>query len=124
MEPHKKLVIYTAGPFRPVKDKNNMHETHLFIERAKAFALMIWQTGHVALCPHANTGLDFQGAAPDDVWLAGDLELLKRCDAVLMLPDWKQSCGANLEKRHAEEQGIPVFFYDDLPALFAWAAAQ
>lgn len=121
MEPRKLMVIYTAGPFRPT-EAGNMYETHQNIERAKLAALQIWRAGHVALCPHANTGLEFQGAAPDDVWLAGDLVLLERCDAILMLPGWEDSSGAKLEKAYAVDKGLSVFY--TVPDAIAWADEQ
>ena len=85
--------------------------------RAMAVALEIWRMGAVALCPHANT-MFFQSAADDSVWLDGDIELLNRCDAVVMTPDWERSAGARAERDHAVAEGIPVFY--DLAALRAW----
>lgn len=79
--------------------------------RAMSLALEVWKLGHAALCPHANT-MFFQDAdgCDDEVWLEGDLEMLKRCDAVLVTPDWQRSSGARAEVQKASEWGIPVFF--------------
>ena len=96
-----KKVIYIAGPFRGPSHWDIAQN----IRRAEALALQVWRLGHVALCPHANTG-HFQDAAPDEVWLQGDLELLRRCDAVLLTPDWLRSAGARAEFRFAESLGI------------------
>lgn len=62
-----------------------------------------------ALCPHTNMRF-FQNAAPDEVWLDGDLELLKRCDAVLMTDNWKQSSGARAEHDFALSLGLRIFY--------------
>jgi nucleoside 2-deoxyribosyltransferase len=97
-------VVYIAGPFR---GKNHFVIAEN-IRNAERLALAVWQLGAAALCPHANTA-HFQDAAPDDVWLTGDLELLRRCDAVLMTPDWERSEGARIERRFAMDAGIPVF---------------
>lgn len=97
-------VIYIAGPFRG----KSHYEIHQNICRAEALALEVWRAGHAAICPHLNTA-HFHGAADDSVWLEGDLEIMKRCDAVLMTPDWKRSAGAAAEKQEAEKAGIPVF---------------
>ena len=42
-------------------------------------------------------------------------------DAVVMLPGWGHSTGAQQEKRVAEENGIPVFI--GLEALASWRAS-
>ena len=78
---------------------------------ARERSLMVWLCGAVALCPHANTA-NFDGAAPDEVWLAGDLELLTRCDAVLTVDGWESSRGATAEVEFARQRGMTLF--DDI----------
>ena len=46
----------------------------------------------------------------DDIWLAGWLELLRRCDAVVLVPGWESSKGTAAEVRLAGEAGLPIFF--------------
>lgn len=102
-------VVYVAGPFRGPNSwviENN-------IRRAESLALDVWRAGAAALCPHANTRF-FQGAAPDEVWLDGDLEMLRRCDAILMTKDWQRSSGATKEHEVAVAVSIPVFYAVDL----------
>ena len=43
------------------------------------------------------------------MWLEGDLEMMKRCDAVLMVPGWEKSQGAMIEYKVAINRGLPVF---------------
>lgn len=97
-------VIYIAGPFRG-KDHWEIEQN---IRVAETLALEVWRLGAACVCPHTNTRL-FQGAAPDEVWLNGDLEILRRCDAVLLTPDWERSSGARAEADFALENGIPIF---------------
>jgi len=99
----KKKVVYIAGPFRAA----NQWEQEANIRRAEAMALEVWRLGAVALCPHLNTRY-FSGALPDEVWLDGDLELLRRCDAILMVHGWENSAGAMAEKAFARENNIPI----------------
>jgi uncharacterized protein DUF4406 len=96
-------VVYIAGPFRG-KDSWEMENN---IRRAEALALEVWRLGAAAICPHANTRF-FQGAAPDEIWLDGDLAILRKCDAVLMTPDWKKSKGATAEYLHAADYDIQI----------------
>jgi nucleoside 2-deoxyribosyltransferase len=98
------LVVYIAGPFRGASD----WARHQHIERAQALAFEVWAAGCVALCPHNNTR-HFDGALPHQIWLAGDLELLHRCDAVLLVEGWEHSMGARAERDQAAAWGIPVF---------------
>ena len=98
-------VVYIAGPFRGPA----AWDIEQNIRRAEELALKVWQAGYVSLCPHANTRF-FQGSAPDEVWLKGDLELLKRCDALLTVSGWQFSTGAREEVRFALESQIPVYY--------------
>jgi len=98
-------VVYIAGPFRGP----NSWEVEENIRRAERLALEAWRAGFAVICPHANTRF-FNGAANDSVWLEGDLEILRRCDAVILTYDWERSSGAKKEKQFAEELKIPVFY--------------
>ena len=111
------ILVYLAGPFRAASNWSQEQN----IRRAEELALHVWQAGMACFCPHTNTRF-YQGAAPDEVWLAGDLEILSRCDAVLLTPDWQASVGATAEKAHAEKLGIPVF--ESLYRLLGWCYAQ
>jgi hypothetical protein len=117
-------VVYIAGPFRATNPDgtNDSWRTQEHIMRAMATALDVWKIGAAALCPHANT-MFYQSASgiPDRVWLDGDLEQLRRCDAVLMVDGWQASRGAAAEKLEAERIGVPVF--EDIRALAAFLRA-
>lgn len=121
-------VIYIAGPFRSMNQngKSNSWGVQQNIMTALTRALEVWKRGHVALCPHSNT-FPFQDAdgVADGVWLDGDIELLRRCDAVLVTDNWQQSTGARAEVRYAEHRGIPVLYdLNDLTAFCAAAASE
>lgn len=106
-------VVYIAGPFRAP----NAWEIEQNIRRAEEWALAVWRLGAAALCPHCNTRF-FQGAAPDEVWLDGDLALLSKCDAVFMIPGWQRSTGARSELEYARTLGIKSF--ETFGALRDW----
>jgi nucleoside 2-deoxyribosyltransferase len=97
-------VIYIAGPFRAA----NAWGIEQNIRRAEALALEVWRLGAACICPHTNTRF-FQNAAPDDVWLKGDIEIMLRCDAVLLTDDWERSSGARAEVAAALALPMPVF---------------
>jgi hypothetical protein len=110
-------VVYIAGPFRastPWGVEQN-------VRRAEMVALLVWEMGGAALCPHTNTRF-FDKALPDEIWLNGDLALLAKCDALMLTENWAQSTGARAERAFAEGRGIPVF--ETLPALLDWVRTR
>lgn len=54
-----------------------------------------------------------QGKKTFKDYMQADLQMLARVDAVVVLPGWRQSQGANLEVHIARELGMPVMRYDD-----------
>lgn len=109
-------VVYVAGPYRAAD--NWLIEQN--IRRSEEMALEIWRLGHVGISPHKLTQ-HYQYHLPDDVWLKGDLEILSRCDAVILLQGWENSSGTKAEIEFALRERIPVF--KDLEILKKWLAA-
>lgn len=101
-------VVYLAGPYRAATPRKIVEN----IRYAEMWALTLWKLGAAVLCPHLNTAL-FDGECPDSVWLEGDLEMLRRCDAVCLLPGWEGSSGTRAEAIEAQKRGIPVFRLDE-----------
>jgi hypothetical protein len=106
-------VVYVAGPFRA----STAWGIEQNVRAAEVVALEVWRAGAVALCPHANSR-HYHGAAADELFIEGTLELLRRCDAVLLIKGWKESEGSRGEKREADRLGLPVFF--DVREVEAW----
>jgi nucleoside 2-deoxyribosyltransferase len=104
------MLIYVAGPYRGDVIAN--------IEKARKVAIDIWSAGHVAICPHLNTAhFEEDSGLSDERFLSGDLEILCRCDALVLTIDWEKSKGAVAEVDYARSLGIPVFTYPDIPGL-------
>ena len=110
-------LIYIAGPFRGA----NAWEVHQNCNRAEAMAFEVFELGAVALCPHNNTR-NFDGTFDEPFWLEATLELMRRCDAVLVLPDSENSKGTKGEIAEATKLGIPVF--RSLAELREWVGAH
>lgn len=100
-------VVYIAGPYRA----KSPWEVEQNIRRAEELCLQVWRRGHVGVCVHSMCRF-FSLAAPDEVWIEGDLELLSRCDAMLLVPDWENSTGTQGEVEYCRTHGIP--FFEDL----------
>lgn len=97
----KPLVVFIAAPFRGA----TAWQVAENVRAAERAALEVWRAGHVAVCPQANSAL-FHGAAPDEVFLIGYQELLRRCD--VMYVAGATSAGVVDEMRVAAECGIPI----------------
>ncbi len=108
-EPRRMKLAYVAGKYRS-KTEYGVHDN---IQRAEKVALRYWARGYAVICPHKNTAY-FGGFAGlnDSVWLDGDLEMVRRCDVVIMMPDWEDSVGACTELAVAKAYGKEII-YDD-----------
>lgn len=99
-------VIYVAGPYSSTQGWNGVLENIL---AARAVARELWKMGWTVLCPHANSILMDGPDIPVRTFLNGDLELLRKCDAVFALRGWETSVGAREEVRFAYGLGLPVW---------------
>ncbi len=104
-ETETQLLVYVAGPYRAGSEWGLVEN----IRNAESVALLAWSLGCAVICPHKNTA-HFGGAMnlPDEVWLRGDMTMLRRCDAVVLCPGWRRSAGTLAEVAEAEALGIPV----------------
>ena len=108
-------LVYLAGPYRATTEWELLGN----IRRAEALALEVWRLGAACICPHKNTAF-LGGACDDAIWLAGDLEMLRRCDAVICTADWQRSAGSRDEVAMAKKLAIPVF--STIEELQIWLA--
>ena len=98
-------VAYIAGPYRG----NTVNDISENIARARAVALKYWGKGYAVFCPHMNTAF-MDGAHDDKIWIEGGLEIISRCDVIVMMKDWTKSTGSVEELLHAEACGIEVMY--------------
>ena len=97
-------VVYVAGKYRDGRGEWYVMQN---IRAAEEIALRVWELGGVAICPHLNTRF-FGGVLPDETWLNGDLELVRRCDALYRMENAHMSEGAKAEILLAKTLGIPI----------------
>jgi hypothetical protein len=103
MEYVPKKLVYVAGPIRA----KTTWDVTLNIRRAEEIATRMWREGVVAFCPHSHLMVS-QDAITDEEWIAGDLELVRRCDAIYMLPGWQDSDGSRDEYVCATRHGLTI----------------
>lgn len=105
------LLLYISGKYT----RGDIGEN---IKAARKVAVRLWEQGYCVLCPHQNTAhFEVDCNASYAQYLRGDLLLVERCDAIVMLPFWEESDGAKLELAHADAKGIPAYYWgiDELP---------
>lgn len=98
-------IAFISGPYRA----ETIHGIVQNIRAAEAVAIKYWHLGYAVICPHKNSSL-LDGIACDSVWLEGDLEILSRCDVVVMLPGWEESEGAKKEHYEAKRLGLEIIY--------------
>jgi hypothetical protein len=95
-------LLYVSGKYTAGVIKEN-------IEAAEAVSVQLMRNGFDVICPHKNTsGYEKYEDIPYDQYIAMDLNILERCDAIYMMSNWQESNGAKIELKHALDKGIPV----------------
>jgi len=114
-------VVYVAGKYRgKTHDGRSYSEIHANIMTAREWAIRIIDLGGcITLTPHLNSmHMELDGKNDPEFWYEADLELLKRCNAIFLIPNWRDSRGAIAEAEFAKANQIPVF--ESLEHLRVW----
>lgn len=110
------MKIYIAGPMSGVENFN----FPLFFETENKLK----ELGYEVINPAHNDGESLEEALanagspekPRNSWgyyMRRDLAHVLAVDAICVLPDWRQSKGANLEVHVAQELGLPIYVLQD-----------
>lgn len=122
---NRPAVVYLAGPYRPYTDAEGVsHSIAQNVREAGLLGMELWRRGYVALVPHTLTYVSgiirndgsVRGVSAE-AFMAGELELVRRSDVLVLMPTWKYSKGAIAEKAFAESKGVPVFEWEDFLTL-------
>ena len=104
--------VYVAGLYSGSDGHNSSEEfrlknTQVAIEAGR----QLIKLGFIPYIPHLSHYVHSGWTDPVDphVWYELDLEWMVMCDAVLLLPNWKESSGAQAERALAKYLGMPVF---------------
>jgi hypothetical protein len=107
-------LIYVAGPYTE-------GDTMYNVRKAVNVGCDLRTDGWAVIVPHRNLIDEILGwAEPHAVWLAEDLEIISRCDAVFRIDG--ASPGADAEVAEAKRLGLPVF--GDLTHALVWLEEQ
>ena len=116
-------LIYVAGQYFPSTKMHGekagiMHwQMHTNIEKARAVGAECVCRGWYPLIPHTNTAW-MSGLQQHEWWYEATNEMLKVCDAIIMIEGWEESHGAQLEHDEAQRMGINVYYsVDEIPDI-------
>ena len=108
--------IYIAGAYT-APDAWGVEQN---VRRAESLAYEVAKLGAMPVCPHTN--LRYMCYEIAEFMYPATLELMRRCDAVFLLPNWQSSTGARDEREDALRVGIPRF--STIRSLAEWLSAR
>lgn len=94
------MTIYISGPMAGIEG---------YEKNFKAAEVKMKEAGHEVVNP---AEIDREGMTREELLML-DLWMLEECNAIYMLKDWQQSCGANREYGFALAKGMDVMFEED-----------
>lgn len=101
----RRKVIYISGPItdnaRYIEYDNCLH--------ARQWTQMVMQAGAAVHCPHLMYLCGLIDICDWETFLSMDVEIIRRCDAILMIGAWQGSPGCIEEYNAAQEAGIAIF---------------
>ena len=97
-------VVYIAGRFSAPDQWQRARN----VRAAETLAFAVAEVGAMPLNPLNNTH-NFYGTLTEEFWYDGTLELLRRCDAVILVPGWDGSKGVQAEIDEALARKMPLF---------------
>ena len=106
-------LIYVAGKYRGATP----WDVEWNIRAAEELGLEVARLGAIPLIVHTQYRF-FQGQLPDEFWIEGTLEQMRRCDGAIFLPNWRESTGARGERDECLRLKIEIF--DTLSQLDRW----
>jgi N-carbamoylputrescine amidase len=86
-------------------------EENKAIEHFRKVAKELWKLGYATICPHSNSGL-FNSTAEEN-FLNGDIEILKKCDVLVLIQGWESSAGTLSEIEIAIQNNIRIYEWED-----------
>lgn len=104
------MLIYIAGPYSASTEEG----IQAHINEARAVAEKLALRGHHFICPHLNTAGMHKLDVPIKFWYEMDIDILRRCDAILMMHGWNSSFSAAKELEIAGKLGIQILSEGDI----------
>jgi hypothetical protein len=104
-------LVYVAGPYRGDVENN--------VKKAEEVAGQLAKAGVFFICPHSNGFPHEHLKLPDDYWCDATMEILKRCDAILVQGNFKTSRQTWEEIKESFQMRKEIFY--DVQMCIDWA---
>jgi len=98
----RRPVVYVSGPWRGANTELN---TYL----AVSASVELLKRGCAPICVHPLIGPAHEAGCTNEQVLDADAALVARCDAILMLPGWRQSERCQFELFVAYDFGLAIY---------------
>ena len=108
------MLIYVAGPYSASSGEKDIDKN---VAKAMGIARELWIAGHTVICPHGNSANLDNDTMTNEDWVDRDLNMVAVCDAMVMIPGWEHSKGSRREREFADQVGIPVYSYPEIPPM-------
>lgn len=107
MATNRPLLIYVAGPYTA----ETWQGVRANVDKACEAGRLLMHLGHHPVVPHSMyMGWDLADPRLNyEHFIKADLDLLARCDAIVMLPGWENSPGSCGEYTEALERGLQIY---------------
>jgi hypothetical protein len=102
------ITAYVGGAYR---SKYGLPGIIINILKARKLAKWLWSQGYAVICPHMNSAL-MGGKIPEELFMQGYLEILKKVDLMVVQGKYWESMGTMEEIDQALKAKIPVYFWD------------
>ena len=101
-------LVYVAGPYRAASEIAVAQNVH---RAAAEAAELLYASGYAVICPHSMShGWERHPDYSNERTLEHCCEIVRRCDAVLVIGAWMTSAGSLQEIETALAAGVPVYY--------------
>ena len=107
-------LVYNAGPISDASGAQCARN----LEAGRMWGARLLDAGFAVYCPHCDTPIVGRSKLTLGEVYACSIELLRRCDAMFVIPNWRHSIGTHKEIEFCSEHNIPVFY--TFQNLLAW----
>ncbi len=120
-------IVFISGQLTSGWDGKDRSFIEDRIKEAEKYQLALINAGIGCFCAHTHTSFHYEkgSIALPEFYYEMDMEFLKRAaDAVLAMPGWEKSRGAEKEVKWARENNLPIFYptsSDDIDDIIIWS---
>lgn len=100
------MIVFISGPMTGLP---NYNRTAFICAEAK-----LSEMGHTVLNPANHIPIHDPEAIPHSGYIEICKAMIDRCEAIVQLPGWEDSIGANMERIYAVKHHLDVLDYDEL----------